>query len=244
MYSDETDLLPPDQDRRLGDPPPALHDDHHPPRGQGGVKPSIESLERLDPYRLCPESTSRRTARRTSARPRCGTPYAPSTRAGEQARLRRHASRCAIATLVGRAPVPHGPPSRVSLQHRAPSFARRAAPGTTPRFFRRLEDERGTALDGENALITGEGPAGLGPPRAARRPRARSRSRPLGARHHRRRRGGGRVRGRPPAVVFNCAAFHNVEVCERKRIAPSRSTPGRSSASGSAAPTPEPPSCT
>ena len=48
----------------------------------------------------------------------------------------------------------------------------------------------------------------------AGRPR---RARPERARHQRRRGRRAHVRGVSPELVFNCAAFHNVEVCERSR---------------------------
>jgi hypothetical protein len=122
MYSDETDLC-----RRIKTAGweirhlPSMTIIHH--EGKAGIKPSIESLGAWTriAYARKHFSPAHRAAYFGAVMLRHSLRAVYSGR-GEQARLRRQASRCAIATLVGRAPVPHGPPSRVSLRTGAPEL--------------------------------------------------------------------------------------------------------------------------
>ena len=116
MYSDETDLC-----RRIKTAGwevrhlPFMTILHH--DGKAGVKPSIESLGAWTRVAYARKHFS--PVHRAAY---CGAVVlGHSLRSvyagrGEQGRLRRTASRRAVATLAGRAPVPHGPPSRVSLR--------------------------------------------------------------------------------------------------------------------------------
>lgn len=116
MYSDETDLC-----RRMKTAGwgvrhlPCMTILHH--EGKAGVQPSIESLSAWTrvAYARKHFSPVHRVAYSGAVI------FGHSLRSvyagrGEQGRLRRRASRRAVATLVGRAPVPYGPPSRVSLR--------------------------------------------------------------------------------------------------------------------------------
>jgi N-acetylglucosaminyl-diphospho-decaprenol L-rhamnosyltransferase len=116
MYSDETDLC-----RRIKTAGweirhlPFMTILHH--DGKAGVKPSIESLgawTRLA-YARKHFSPVHRAAYGGAVILRHSLRSVYAGR-GEQGRLRRQANRRAVATLMGRAPVPYGPPSRVSLR--------------------------------------------------------------------------------------------------------------------------------
>jgi N-acetylglucosaminyl-diphospho-decaprenol L-rhamnosyltransferase len=120
MYSEETDLC-----RRIKT---AGWDIRHVPQmtilhheGKAGVKPSIESLNAYNRlvYARKHFSAPHRVlyAAVTLACPALRSVYAGS---GEQGRLRRKANRRAVATLLGRAPVPYGPPSRFSVRIAGP----------------------------------------------------------------------------------------------------------------------------
>ena len=116
MYSDETDLC-----RRVKTAGwevrhlPSMTILHH--DGKAGVKPSIVSLgawTRLA-YARKHFSPVHRAAYAGSVILGHSLRSAYAGR-GEQGRLRRQANRQAVATMLGRAPVPYGPPSRVSLR--------------------------------------------------------------------------------------------------------------------------------
>jgi GT2 family glycosyltransferase len=126
MYSDETDLC-----RRLKTAGwevrhlPLMTIVHH--AGKAGVKPSIESLI----------AYTRIVYARKHFSPAHRAVYAGavllghSLRAvyagsGEQGRCIKHANRQVVATLLGRVPVPHGPPSRFSVRIAGPEQRRRA----------------------------------------------------------------------------------------------------------------------
>jgi N-acetylglucosaminyl-diphospho-decaprenol L-rhamnosyltransferase len=116
MYSDETDLC-----RRIKTAGwevrhlPSMTILHH--AGKAGVKPSIESLGAWTRVAYARKHFSPLHRAAYSGALVLGhslrSVYAGR---GEQGRLRRQASRQAVATLVGRAPVPYGPPSPVSLR--------------------------------------------------------------------------------------------------------------------------------
>jgi N-acetylglucosaminyl-diphospho-decaprenol L-rhamnosyltransferase len=122
MYSDETDFC-----RRIKTAGwevrhlPSMTILHH--EGKAGVKPSIESLSAWTRVAYARKHFSPVHRAAYSGALVLGhslrSVYAGS---GEQGRLRRQASRRAVATLVGRAPVPYGPPSRVSLRTGAPEL--------------------------------------------------------------------------------------------------------------------------
>jgi N-acetylglucosaminyl-diphospho-decaprenol L-rhamnosyltransferase len=116
MYSDETDLC-----RRVKTAGwevrhlPSMTILHH--DGKAGVKPSIVSLgawTRLA-YARKHFSPVHRAAYAGSVILGHSLRSAYAGR-GEQGRVRRQANRQAVATMLGRAPVPYGPPSRVSLR--------------------------------------------------------------------------------------------------------------------------------
>jgi N-acetylglucosaminyl-diphospho-decaprenol L-rhamnosyltransferase len=116
MYSDETDWC-----RRIKTAGwevrhlPFMTILHH--DGKAGVKPSIESLAawtRLA-YARKHFSPLHRAAYSGAVTLRHSLRSVYAGR-GEQGRLRRQANRRAVATVMGRAPVPHGPPSRLSLR--------------------------------------------------------------------------------------------------------------------------------
>ena len=214
MYSDETDLC-----RRIKTAGwemrhlPSMTILHH--DGKAGVKPSIESLGAWTrvAYARKHFSPVHRAAYCGGGRAR---PFAALglRRPGEQGRLRRQANRQAVATLLGRAPVPYGPPSRVSLRTGA---AELRDARTLTRSERVVAVTDGSPLDGRNVLITGGGGQlasdleELLAGRCQRSGFARSElditeDGAVDAEFERAR----------PAVVFNCAAFHNVEVCERE----------------------------
>jgi N-acetylglucosaminyl-diphospho-decaprenol L-rhamnosyltransferase len=116
MYSDETDLC-----RRIKTAGwevrhlPSMTILHH--AGKAGVKPSIESLGAWTRVAYARKHFSPVHRAAYSGALLLGhslrSVYAGR---GEHGRLRRQASRRAVATLVGRAPVPYGPPSPVSLR--------------------------------------------------------------------------------------------------------------------------------
>jgi N-acetylglucosaminyl-diphospho-decaprenol L-rhamnosyltransferase len=130
MYSDETDLC-----RRIKTAGweirhlPQMTIIHH--EGKAGVKPSIESLGAYTRIMYARKhfSPAHRAAYSGAVllRHSLRTLYAGR---GEQARLRRGANRQVVATLLGRAPVPHGPPSRVSVRPGAPEL--RGGDGRSP----------------------------------------------------------------------------------------------------------------
>jgi GT2 family glycosyltransferase len=116
MYSDETDLcrrikLAGWEIRHL----PEMTIIHH--EGKAGVKPSIESLNAYTRIMYARKyfSPAHRVAYTGAvlARHAMRSVYAGS---GELGRKRREANRRVVATLLGRAPVPYGPPSRFSVR--------------------------------------------------------------------------------------------------------------------------------
>ena len=116
MYSDETDLcrrikLAGWEVRHL----PWMTIIHH--EGKAGVKPSIESLNAYTRTMYARKyfSPAHRVAYTGAVllRHSLRSLYAGS---GELGRKRRDANRRVVATLLGRAPVPYGPPSRVSVR--------------------------------------------------------------------------------------------------------------------------------
>jgi N-acetylglucosaminyl-diphospho-decaprenol L-rhamnosyltransferase len=122
MYSDETDFcrrikMAGWEVRHL----PSMTILHH--EGKAGVQPSIESLSAWTRVAYARKHFSPAHRAAYSAAVLLGhslrSVYAGQ---GEQGRLRRRASRRAAATLVGRAPVPYGPPSQVSLRTGAPEL--------------------------------------------------------------------------------------------------------------------------
>jgi N-acetylglucosaminyl-diphospho-decaprenol L-rhamnosyltransferase len=124
MYSDETDFC-----RRIKAAGwevrhlPLMTILHH--DGKAGVKPSIESLNAYTRIVYARKHFSpvhravyfAAVLLRHSLR--CVYPGS-----GEEARLRRGANRRVVATLLGRAPVPHGPPSRFSVRLAGPEERR------------------------------------------------------------------------------------------------------------------------
>jgi N-acetylglucosaminyl-diphospho-decaprenol L-rhamnosyltransferase len=116
MYSDETDLcrrikLAGWEIRHL----PRMTIIHH--EGKAGVKPSIESLNAYTRIMYARKyfSPAHRVAYTGAVlmRHSLRSAYAGS---GELGRKRREANRRVVATLLGRAPVPYGPPSRFSVR--------------------------------------------------------------------------------------------------------------------------------
>lgn len=116
MYSDETDLC-----RRIKTAGwevrhlPFMTILHH--AGKAGVKPGIESLGAWTRVAYSRKHFSPAHRAAYSGAVFLGhalrSVYAGR---GEGRRVRKQASRAAVATLLGRAPVPYGPPSRVSLR--------------------------------------------------------------------------------------------------------------------------------
>jgi N-acetylglucosaminyl-diphospho-decaprenol L-rhamnosyltransferase len=120
MYSDETDFC-----RRIKTAGweirhlPSMTIVHH--EGKAGVKPAIESLlahtrivyarKHFSPAHRALYSAA--VLLRASLRSVYGGP-------GERGRLVKAANRRAVATLLGRVPVPHGPPSRFSVRIAGP----------------------------------------------------------------------------------------------------------------------------
>lgn len=120
MYSDETDLC-----RRIKTAGwevrhlPLMTIIHH--AGKAGVKPSIESLNAYTRivYARKHFSPAHRVLYSGAVLLRhvLRSAYAGS---GEDGRRRKHANRRVVATLLGRAPVPYGPPSRFSVRIAGP----------------------------------------------------------------------------------------------------------------------------
>ena len=124
MYCDETDLC-----RRIKSAGwevrhlPSMTIVHH--EGKAGVKPSIEAL--------CAHSRIAYARKHFSPAHR-GLYFAAVmlrhalrsvfAGSGELGRQRRHASRVVVKTLLGRAPVPYGPPSRFSVRIADPEHRR------------------------------------------------------------------------------------------------------------------------
>jgi N-acetylglucosaminyl-diphospho-decaprenol L-rhamnosyltransferase len=116
MYSDETDFC-----RRIKTAGwevrhlPLMTIVHH--AGKAGVKPSIESLNAYTRivYARKHFSPAHRALYSSVVllRHALRSVYAGS---GEEGRRIKHANRKVVATLLGRAPVPHGPPSRFSVR--------------------------------------------------------------------------------------------------------------------------------
>jgi GT2 family glycosyltransferase len=116
MYSEETDLC-----RRIRTAGweirhlPLMTILHH--EGKAGISPSIESLNAYTRivYAQKHFSPVHRAAYSGAVllRHSLRSVYAGS---GRQGRLRRQANRQVVATLLGRAPVPHGPPGRFSVR--------------------------------------------------------------------------------------------------------------------------------
>ncbi len=119
MYSDETDFC-----RRIKTAGwevrhlPAMTILHH--EGKAGVKPSIESLNAYTRtmYARKHFSPAHRSLYTGAVLLRHSLRSIYAGR-GEPGRRRREASRAAVKTLVGKAPVPYGPPSRFSVRPRA-----------------------------------------------------------------------------------------------------------------------------
>jgi hypothetical protein len=129
MYSDETDLC-----RRIKTAGwevrhlPLMTILHH--ESKAGIKPDIESLGAYTRIMYARKHFSpvHRAAYAGAVLLRHAL-RAVYAGAGEDARARRAASRRVVATLLGRAPVPHGPPSRYSVRAAGPEQrgARRAS---------------------------------------------------------------------------------------------------------------------
>jgi N-acetylglucosaminyl-diphospho-decaprenol L-rhamnosyltransferase len=125
MYSDETDLC-----RRIKTAGwevrhiPLMTIIHH--AGKAGVKPSIESLNSYTRivYARKHFSPAHRAVYFGAVLLRhvLRSAYAGS---GEEGRRRRRANRRVVATLLGRAPVPYGPPSRFSVRIAGPEERQR-----------------------------------------------------------------------------------------------------------------------
>jgi N-acetylglucosaminyl-diphospho-decaprenol L-rhamnosyltransferase len=128
MYSDETDLC-----RRIKTAGwevrhlPLMTIVHH--AGKAGVKPSIESLNAYTRivYARKHFSPVHRTLYSGAVllRHLLRSVYAGS---GESGRRLKDANRRVVATLLGRAPVPHGPPSRFSVRIAGPDQRRSHQP--------------------------------------------------------------------------------------------------------------------
>ena len=126
MYSDETDFC-----RRIKTAGweirhlPLMTIVHH--SGKAGVKPSIESLNAYTRivYARKHFSPAHRALYSGAVllRHLLRAVYAGS---GEKGRRRKDANRQVVATLLGRAPVPHGPPSPFSVRIAAPEQRRQA----------------------------------------------------------------------------------------------------------------------
>jgi N-acetylglucosaminyl-diphospho-decaprenol L-rhamnosyltransferase len=126
MYSDETDFC-----RRIKTAGwevrhlPLMTIVHH--LGKAGVKPSIESLNAYTRivYARKHFSPAHRALYSGAVllRHSLRAVYAGS---GEDGRLMKDANRRVVATLLGRAPVPHGPPSRFSVRIADPEHRREA----------------------------------------------------------------------------------------------------------------------
>jgi GT2 family glycosyltransferase len=130
MYSDETDLC-----RRIKTAGweirhlPDMTIIHH--EGKAGVKPHIEALGAWTRIRYAHKffSPPHRWAYAGAIMLRALVRSVYSGR-GEVAALKRHANRQVVKTLLGKAPVPFGPPSRVSVRTGSPELRelRRTAP--------------------------------------------------------------------------------------------------------------------
>jgi N-acetylglucosaminyl-diphospho-decaprenol L-rhamnosyltransferase len=126
MYSDETDLC-----RRIKTAGwevrhlPLMTIVHH--AGKAGVKASIESLTAYTRIVYARKHFSPAHRALFSAAVFLGhslrAVYAGS---GERGRRIKHANRQVVATLLGRAPVPHGPPTRFSVRIAGPEQRRQA----------------------------------------------------------------------------------------------------------------------
>jgi N-acetylglucosaminyl-diphospho-decaprenol L-rhamnosyltransferase len=132
MYSDEVDLcrrikLAGWEVRHL----PQMTIIHH--EGKAGIKPHIESLNAYTRIMYARKyfSPAHRAAYAGAVLLRHGLRsfYAGS---GGDGRLRRQANRQVIATLLGRAPVPFGPPSRFSVRTASPEERRARTRHTIP----------------------------------------------------------------------------------------------------------------
>jgi N-acetylglucosaminyl-diphospho-decaprenol L-rhamnosyltransferase len=132
MYSDEVDLcrrikLAGWEVRHL----PQMTIIHH--EGKAGIKPHIESLNAYTRIMYARKyfSPAHRAAYAGAVLLRHGLRsfYAGS---GGDGRLRRQANRQVIATLLGRAPVPFGPPSRFSVRTASPDERRARTRHTIP----------------------------------------------------------------------------------------------------------------
>jgi GT2 family glycosyltransferase len=120
MYSDETDFC-----RRIKTAGwevrhlPAMTIIHH--EGKAGVKPGIESLNAYTRIVYARKHFS--PVHRAAYAGAVGLGHAMRSVYAGRGQLgadRRHANRRAISTLLGRAPVPHGPPSRFSVRIASP----------------------------------------------------------------------------------------------------------------------------
>jgi N-acetylglucosaminyl-diphospho-decaprenol L-rhamnosyltransferase len=126
MYSDETDFC-----RRIKTAGwevrhlPLMTIVHH--SGKAGVKPGIESLNAYTRivYARKHLSPAHRAVYSGAVLLRHSLRAAYAGR-GEEGRRRREANRQVVATLLGRAPVPHGPPSRFSVHSAGPEQRRQA----------------------------------------------------------------------------------------------------------------------
>ncbi len=211
MYSDETDFC-----RRIKAAGweirhlPSMTIIHH--EGKAGIKPSIESLNASSRMLLRPEALL--------SRPPSAVLRRRAARSFPAIGLRRLA---ASADGWWRRPTA-GRSRRCSAVRRCPS-ARRAVLGSHRRPRQRYADRRELpAPDPTNEDRRSQRPdhrrrrpACLGSRGAAPRPLRGVRAQPWRARHHRSTRRWTQAFERvQPAVVFNCAAFHNVEVCERE----------------------------
>jgi GT2 family glycosyltransferase len=122
MYSDETDFC-----RRIKTASweirhlPDMTIIHH--EGKAGVKPHIEALGAWTRIRYAHKffSPPHRWAYAGAIMFRALVRSVYSGR-GEVAALKRHANRQVVKTLLGRAPVPFGPPSRVSVRTGSPEL--------------------------------------------------------------------------------------------------------------------------
>ena len=114
MYSDETDLCRRVKTRRLGGAPSAVDDDS-PPRGQGGHQAEHRKSLRLYPCRLRAQALLSRPSRSLSPPSFSAMPCGRCTRAAANSAAPQAGKQGSRKTLLGRAPVPHGPPSRFSV---------------------------------------------------------------------------------------------------------------------------------
>jgi GT2 family glycosyltransferase len=141
MYSDETDLC-----RRIKTAGweirhlPQMTIIHH--EGKAGVKASIEALGAWTRVRYAHKffSPGHRLLYTAAVFLRHALRAVYAGR-DEHSRARRNANRAAIATLLGRADVPYGPPSRVSVRPGGADLRDGNGPADDARLARARRDE-------------------------------------------------------------------------------------------------------